>query len=246
MPGIPWARRIFVGSSGEMTPVEAGIYDASEITTPEASMQLQCTFLRSPGTTAEDVAVTTHNFTNFTGGAVDPSWDSGDFGTVETAMSLFWDAIKPYMKSTTVLHQYRWYAKTKATEAPATENPPVRVTSVSKTMTGTGAALPPQVALSVTEKTAARKNWGRFYIPSLTVDILEAASGRLTSGTADLVANAAKTMYETCATAELVPVVWSQKHKHAWTVERIQVDNIFDVIRRRRWETPTYRKSHPV
>jgi hypothetical protein len=246
MPGIPWSRRIFVGAGGEMTPLEAGLYDAAEIETPENAVQLQCSFLRVPGTTDEDVAVTTHNFVNYTGGAVDPSWDSGDFSTVEGEMTAFWTAVGAYMKSTTVLHQYRWYEKSKESEIPGTTQPPLRVTSVNQAMTSTSGALPPQCAVSVTEKTGARKNWGRFYIPSLTTQALEVAGGRILTTFVDIVAAAARDLYEDCAEAELVPIVWSQKHKHGWAVESIQVDNTFDVIRRRRWDTPTYRKTYPV
>lgn len=246
MPGIPWSRRLFLGDAEEVTPTEAGLYDAAEISTPENAMMLMCVYSRAPAGSTEDVAITTHHFVNYTGGAVDPSWDSGDFTTAEAAFDTFANVIKTYQPNTVALTQYRWYEKSAATETPGTENPPVRVTTKSVTGTGSGSALPPQCAISVTEKTSARKSWGRFYIPSVVHGVLDPPSGRLNTTTVDNLALQAKNLYETLATAELVPIVWSSKHKHGYAVERIQVDNIVDVIRRRRYDTGTYRKSYPV
>jgi hypothetical protein len=101
--------------------------------------------------------------------------------------------------------------------------------------------MPPQVALSVTERTPVRKRWGRFYLPYIDSTVISGA-GTIGGSTCTAVADAVETCYAACFTAELVPVVWSPTVKRAYGVTSIQVDNIFDVIRSRRYVTPTIRE----
>jgi hypothetical protein len=197
----------------------------------------QLVFTRSPAGSTEDVATFSMDFLNMTGGEPDDTWDAGDFGTVETALDAFDTAWKPYRAPHTSLTQYRWYRIGPAISPP---NPPVRITSKSVVGTGT-TSLPPQVAMTVTERTAVRRSWGRIYLPSLTTGTIGSGTGRIDSTCITTVANAMDALQGTCATADLLPVVYSRARGRAYTVESIQVDDLFDVQRPRRWDRPLIR-----
>lgn len=189
---------------------------------------------------------------NITGGDIDSSWTSGDYSTCETALDTCMTAMKPYLAPTLQVSEYRWY---KRAFNPMTETkpfqdsgPPDRVTS--KAIVGTSSAyLPRQVACTITEKTAWPKHWGRGYFPfgsgaSLTT------SGRIATGTVDIIQGAWQTLYNSLATAEFQPVVpVTQVHKDPvrglLQVTQVQVDDVPDVVRRRRLRNPSYRKVGP-
>jgi hypothetical protein len=101
--------------------------------------------------------------------------------------------------------------------------------------------MPFQVALSVTERTSIPKHWGRFYLPGFQAQAMETATGtgRWGSTTQATVANATATLYEDLASSGLVPVVVQVQRDKVYapalnTVTEIVVDDIPDVIRRRR------------
>jgi hypothetical protein len=110
--------------------------------------------------------------------------------------------------------------------------------------TNSSGALPPQVATSVTFKTAQRLRWGRYYLPhparntlsdkgSINVDFADA----LLAGTHELTRRDGN---GACLT------VFSHKYWDHQDPEFIQVDDIFDVIRRRRYSRPVFRQTLPA
>lgn len=186
--------------------------------------------------------VTVH-FLNLTDSEPDSTWDGTDYGTVETAFSQLWTDIKDNYFSWLHLDQFRWYRDGPAFHpTPSEGNPADRVTEVDvagSLTTGT-TNLPPQVAISVTERTAIRKRWGRFYLPAPRVS-QTTIEGRLQAAFVDEIADACEAAFNTCRAADLIPVVFSPTTENAYSVDELQVDDLFDVIRSRRWSGPTIR-----
>ena len=195
--------------------------------------------------------------------------DGTDLPALETLIGNYWTSTKIYYPSFLHSDQYRWYRdgpafyELRATPAPAryvplpTGNPAIRVTEVDVAGTGSGNVMPPQMAISVTEKTSSRLHWGRWYLPAPCVTGPLDASGRLPSTNVDALTGFAVTLYNACRAASYIPVVWSiqkpvrlkrngselpEQVARAYEVNSIQMDDLYDVIRRRRYSSPTYRK----
>jgi hypothetical protein len=188
-------------------------------------------------------AITTHDFINITDDETDNTWVDEDFEAVEDAWSEFYDDITAMLNDEVRVVEARWY-KFGPQINPTAEDPQpaVRVHEVNDAMSGAGAPLPPQVAISVTERTPVRKRWGRFYLPYPDSTVISGA-GTVGGSTCTALADAIELAYEACITAEIIPVVWSPTVKRAYAVTMLQVDNIFDVIRSRRYTTPTVREQ---
>lgn len=250
-----WVRFILIWGP----PVAAYLYDkylvGHESTTDAlAWRRVNLIYTRTtPTGTEEDKAQIGFDLINITGGAVDDTWTTGDFTTVETALTAWATSLQSSMQSNHTLTEYRWYRRAFNSldfEKPfAPSGAPVRITSVSKSGTA-GSFLPYQVACSVTEETGLRKHWGRFYVPGIVGTGGIGSTGRYASGTVDAIANATKTLYEACAAAELymiVPVTQMDKSpvRVLLPVEKVHVDDIPDIQRRRRARTVAYRKTLP-
>lgn len=199
---------------------------------------------RVSGGVSMDPAITTHDFVNITSDAIDSTWTEQDLINIENRYDTFWTAIKGSYAPEYSLDEYRWYKLGPDIVPP---NPPVRVTDRSVVGTNAGDSLPPQVAVSVTERTGTRRRWGRFYLPPPSVQQVDGAgSGRISNGFITQVANAAEAMYEGWKSDDFLPVVWSPSTQAAFSVESVQVDDLFDVIRSRRWKNPTVRDNRPI
>jgi hypothetical protein len=182
-------------------------------------------------------------------------------------MSAFWTAVQDRYRPTTILDQYRWYAVgpeiEEALGAPGRTGPPRRIVDVeiagTHSTSGVG-SLPPQVAVSVTEQTSDPQAWGRFYMPAPAAEWVT-TYGRVHSTFHTALANAADTLYEACVTAGAIPVVYSSakperetkagttlppKDARALTVDQLQVDDLYDVIRSRRWDAPTLKLQRAI
>lgn len=211
---------------------------------PYELRKLQIRYSRAPvGIGTQDVCVTTHHFLNLTDDAPDDTWDAGDYGAVEAALATYFAALKIIWPTWLHVDQYRWYRDGPAFHpTPAEGNPADRVTEVdiAGTLAAGSGVLPPQTAISVTEKTALRKRWGRYYLPAGATST-STQYGLLLEGTRDLVADASEAFYNTCRAADLIPVVFSPTTESSWSVDAIQVDDLFDVIRSRRWSSPSNR-----
>lgn len=246
------------------------VFTVTTFADPFEVRKLQVTWGFSAGSPlGDDVRVCTFHFLRLSGGAPSSAWGASDFGSIETAFDTLWTSIKPWYRSNIILQQYRWYK-----DGPAIEPPqePVRVVdrSVAGTMASTtyGQGVPPQVAVSVSEKTATRRHWGRFYLPQPAINMAGdalanntfAPSGRFSSGFLTVIANAVDVFYEACLAAALPVVVYSKAKPEregaegtlpaqgalAITVDNLQVDDIPDVIRSRRFDAPTLRVQRAV
>lgn len=214
----------------------------------------------------EDVRVCTFHCIKTVGGSPVASWDPADFVAMDNAFSAWWTSAKVLCTpdiSWTRLKAYR--------AGPNVLPPQTPTYDIVKTaQAGSGAGgLPPQVALSVTEKAGAKKNWGRFYFPALAQATggtsICGADGRPVNEVTTILADATDALYEAARIALTPFVIYHpalaanrptgnpptasslpERPAEAVTVESIQIDNVFDVIRNRRWETATLRTQRQV
>jgi hypothetical protein len=256
---------ISAGMSSSLGP-EGGTIVVTDFAAPFELRKLQWRISRAPtGGVTEDVAVLTFHFIKATGGAPGTYVDGTDLPAVETAVNAYWTAIKPQYHSMYVSDQFRWYKDGPAfyhLEAgkpafqPNGSNPAIRVTEVN--FPGTNAAsnqLSPQTAFTITEKVSSRRHWGRWYLPAMNTSLLN-ADGRISSANVTARLAEAVTFYNACRAASMVPVVFSVEKPErtnskggtlaaapavAYEVTALQMDDLVDVIRSRRWDTPTTR-----
>ena len=216
-----------------------------------------------------DDAITTHHFVKLTGGVPADFDDAVDLAPIETAFSDLWSAyLHTYYNPTQTLKEIRWYAAGPGVVPP---NPPLRVTTLNTPGTGSAASpiIPPQIAMSVTEKTSSSKHWGRFYLPGgvdsgwinpqgrFESGMLTAFGGHLATLYAAFAANGTPAVVYSAAKAirpnkagqrellkgnpatgtELLPAAGAR----ALAVQSLQLDDIPDVIRSRRWKHPLIR-----
>lgn len=239
---------------------EGGVAEVTDFGGTFEMRKLQVRFQRTPpGGVIEDIDVITMHFLKAPGGIPTNSWADSDYTTLETALGSWWTSIKVYFLNTTQLGQYRWYASGPEWDVtPAPYNPARRVTEVNvQGAASSGVALPPQVSISVTQKTATRPTWGRFYLPAPSTSTM-IADGLVSTAACDGITAATVTLFNAARAASLYPVVFTRargeytrkdgtvlppKAASAHTVEAVQVDDIFDIIRSRRWATVLYRKT---
>jgi len=180
------------------------------------------------------------HWVNVTGGDPDFTWTAADFAAAETLLTNFWSGHTAYFPNTIRAVEIRWYAFGPGVAAP---NPTVRVTPiVAQTPGASGGSGPRQLACAMTLKTPLRKHWGRFYLPitgSATCD----ASGRLPSATVDGLAVGLNTLALGDTGQGVFPCVYDRVRHGVFGISAVQVDDIPDVIRRRRPSTTLYRKQ---
>jgi len=229
--------------------------------------KLQVLFTRtSDAAVAEDDAVITFHFLKLSAGAPDGAWIAADFTAVEGALDTAWAAIKGFWQDNVTLDELRWYraGPQRDVELGGTgrTGPPVRV--VDRNVAGTSTAtigLPSQCAASVTEQCSDPKAWGRFYLPAPASNAIGGKYGRFDGSFAVALGNAFDTFYEAARTGGTPIVVYSvlkpvrptrtggtlpAKTARALTVDQLQIDDIPDVIRSRRWETPLLRLQRAI
>jgi len=243
-----------------LTPFGGGDLNVTDFTGTFEGRKVAVRWSRAPaGGTIEDAATTTLHFLKIDTGAPAAWVDGTDDATVESAFGTMWAGIKDAYASTVKLDVFRWSKSGPDWDiTPAPYNPAYRVTEVAVAGTGGGSQLPPQVAVSVTHKTSVRKRWGRCYLPAPTTDALQSTGRLKTSSTGS---NAAihtywLAMLEECTAAGIQPVIMSRARDAyttekgheiaaqpftAYSVEQVQVDDLFDVIRSRRYSGPTSR-----
>jgi hypothetical protein len=179
------------------------------------------------------------HWVNTTGGDLDYTWTTADFTAAETVLKTFWAACAPYFHSGVRSAEMRWYPYGPNVHAP---NPAYRITSVGTPVAGgTSTYFPRQCANAITFKTAMRKHWGRVYVPFSggTVD----QAGRTANLTCDNLAIAGTNLAHGDTSAGVFPCVYDRTHQALWGINRVQVDNTADVIRRRRPKHSTYKKE---
>lgn len=204
---------------------------------------VQVVFDRSELTADEDVAIITMHIRQVVEAAPDiiPIGDQGrqdfigNFGT-------FFNAIRQYMSSTYKVKELRFY------DVPSGPGIPMGDPVLVHESTLAGASglqcMPPQVALSVTFKTEHRKRWGRFYLPGL-ISTTATGVGRVDPVVCQAVAAATHNLTSRSGTGAAL-TVFSRVHWNHEDPTEIQVDDIFDVIRRRRFSKAEVKEVVPA
>lgn len=240
---------------------EGGVAAVTDFTGTFELRKLQWRLSRAPSARVEDVDVMTFHFLKVSGG-VPTTWADGtDLPALETLVNNYWTAIAGRFPSFMHSDQFRWYRDGPAfytlnsggtAYVPIGDNPAVRVTEVD--VAGTAAAapwLPPQSAITITERTSSRKHWGRFYLPAIGSGSVT-NDGLVAAATFTSLLGGAVTFYNAARAASMLPVVWSiQKPVRpkasggtlpavgaaAYEITSLQMDDIIDVIRSRRYQT---------
>lgn len=205
----------------------------------------------------DDSRICTFHLAKVAGGVVDPDWDGTDFTALDARFVTFWNAISGIYGSTVKFDRLKVYKA-----GPAIVPPQVPVYDADKDLAGisTDAQMPPQVAISVTEQAGSKLNWGRFFLPAPGVTASD-TYGRWDGSLLTTIANAVDVLYEGLKTDGLHPVVYREELPErekkngavlparaatAWDVEQIQVDDVADVIRSRRWKQPLLRVQRAI
>ena len=179
----------------------------------------------------EDPAVTTHHFGN---GAAAPT--AAQINEFDVNLGLAWPSLMSRISTKVKITQLRMYHA----EAVAPSSP-VATKTVLYAGTSTVDPLPPQVAVTVTEKTDIPRRWGRFYVPGFVMDSVDTV-GRIDSNTITAVVTFADKLHQPFATSNLLaPQVYSRLYGDARNITSLQVDDLFDVQRRRRFDAPLVR-----
>lgn len=187
----------------------------------------------------EDVAVITMHVRGVQASLPDNLFPLDDAGRTDFAARLdtFFAGATTYMSSKVVVKQYRFY---KLPDSFGLDmGPPVKVVDTSHPGKSSATPLPNQIACSITFKTDRRKTWGRFYLPGLVVDDLSSV-GLLTNAMVGTLAQTAHALTSRSGNGGCL-TVWSRKEWTHHDPQVIQVDNIPDVIRRRRASLPTFK-----
>lgn len=204
----------------------------------------------TPVGTVEDMAQIGFNITNITGGDLDTTWTTQDYTTCEAHFTELFTTLRSSLMPSHKLVDWRWYKRAFNPAAHwgqsplpgevrfAKSGPPERITPVNLAGTAATGALPYQAAVSVTFRTPTPRHWGRVYWPGYGAGSLD-ANGRWGSGAVLGIANAHAELKDDLEGSEFQLVVPTTQIDNVLqpalqTVGSIQVDDIPDVIRRRR------------
>lgn len=223
----------------------------------------------TPATTAEDYATWGMDIVNMTGGNIDSSWTAGDYTAVDAALNELLTTLNAFVSNTHTLVDVQYYARSfnpdlvagnpvpqyktdpstgRTKEIPrfSRSGPPLHI--LTKNLVGGSGAftLPYQSAMSVTFRTATRKHWGRCYLPGLHSGEIQSANGRFATATITSVANAFAEFASDLGANDFYPMVavTQQDGKSAtalMSIKELVVDDVPDVIRRRRPKQPSQR-----
>lgn len=199
---------------------------------------VQFVFDRETLSPDEDVAVMTMHIRQVESGLPD-IFPLGDQGRTEfvTNTNAWWGAVKGFVSQHITFREMRFYEVPPVAGTDMGE--PVYVQGVAQPATGTSGALPPQVALSITFRTSKRATWGRFYLPNPARSVCD-DKGRIDSTAAQSILTATHQLTSRASSGGSLTVFSRKEWKHH-DPELIQIDDIFDVIRSRRYKSPHYR-----
>jgi hypothetical protein len=188
-----------------------------------------------------------------------------ELAAIEARATTLWGSINGLFPASIVLDRYEWHNFGVGIRRP---NPKRRET-IGLSGAGTvdaANALPPQVATTVTFRTNHRKTWGRVYLPALAV--ASCLNGRLLAGSQASIRTAFGTFAEGVAGDSTPLVIWSPRRagdaleygpdahaahldepdttSFAKSVTIVAVDDLFDVMRSRRFDKPTTIATHTL
>jgi hypothetical protein len=176
-----------------------------------------------------DPALMHFDFLNMTAGNPDDTWTSGDYTTLEGLLDTMYTALSSYLASGHSVTTYTWHRVGTGVTKP---NPAERVFVKGSAIAGAGGSgMTLQTACSITFRTGVRKSWGRTYLP-FNAGI--STNRRPSSTQVSAVATAVGNMVSSAATSDFHLVVVSTPLRSSLNAEHVEVDDVLDVIRRRR------------
>lgn len=200
-------------------------------------------------TAASEKFVTTMDIANITGGAVDSTWNDADYATVWAALDELMTAWAANMPTTYRWVEVRSYVRMfndYSNPNPfVLSGPPERIIPTVRQGTSGAATQAPQVSITSTDRTPYARHWGRNYWPHPSSASCTPA-GYVSPSVQTALATAVHSCYADLQAAEFFPVVpitmvGGIPTRGLLTVNEVQVDDLFDVIRRRRQKLPTSR-----
>ena len=231
------------------------MFDGTE-ETPSSWRHIQMVFADSGNADPRDRMVTTLDVANITGGAIDGTWTDADYTTVQAIVGQLATGWTTGFGQGRLRHlENRYYVS--AFNPLSDPRPFMRGGSPERIFPGTAvggassaAIMQNQCSFTTTERTVYPRHWGRNYWPFPHNGLLSLQGGIATANV-DALAQLVHDRYEDLMDAEFFPVVPitqvdKQPARGLLTVSEIQVDNVPDVIRRRRIAATGYRKVLPL
>jgi hypothetical protein len=201
-----------------------------------------------------DECVVTLDLANITNGGLDSSWTSTDYATTDGILQACINNWAAHMAGDMQAKEVRYYRRV---YNPYTDQkpfppsgPPEHVFPIT-TIGTNSTTCAHQVAVTHTEITAYPRHWGRAYWPVPGTNLIYGGGGYLAQTFVDAWAAEIQNTYEVLMNAEFFPTVPTTQvngvaSRQLLGIAKIQVDNVPDVVRRRRPRTTTYRKVLPV
>lgn len=216
---------------------------------------IQVVFKPVGSTDAADKAITTFDVANITGGQIDNSWTDADYTAVRDRILALATAWAGWMQSGYQLSEIRFYRRRfnplGINEPFVKSGSPERVYLYSQAGSST-AYQARQVSWTTTERTTYPRHWGRNYWPFPGAGASQTNSvGLIPSATVNTWGAAVHDTYAQLMAAEFFPVVpVTQVDKTPTrgllTVSAVQMDDIPDVVRRRRNKMGVVKYNAPV
>lgn len=177
----------------------------------------------------EDAAMVNIHFANYTGGALDATWTTGDFTSCETNLLAMFNSLKADLMPRHLIDSLRWYSYGPGVAS----GPPTRITPVGIAGTASGSCLPYQCATVLSLFTGLPRRRGRIYWPGLPVAGVT-TDGQLIAAYVSTFATAWQTFLSAQHTAQIPVIVYDRVHGAIQSLTAGKVDSIVDIQRRRR------------
>lgn len=192
-------------------------------------------------------------------------WGTLDFDLVSASIQTWLTSMTAHICSRYKAVEIRYYRRSfnpNNDDKPyADSGGPSRIDVISIVNTGSG-GVPPQVTSTITEVTPSRKHWGRLYLPTLAGSNFDTNGRLVTTSVFTLAGNFQSMMIEELSSngyALVVPTtssggVFDPSVEGDWTtvkartlqnVNGCRVDDVIDVVRRRRHKKPLQRAIQP-
>lgn len=206
----------------------------------------KCTILWSrttPAGTREDFVSTNLHMCVHVGAGSYVALTDSQKADAEADLDTFTTAIAARQSNQFTLAYYQWHD---IIVGDATYGQIDRSTTKSTAGGSASMRLPDQLSVNATFRTAARRHWGRIYLPGIGSNHYETTYGRVTNAGCDGVASDVRTLANNLVanTAATELVIFSKAHGAVLSVDEIHVDNVPDVVRRRRAKMASYRKIY--
>lgn len=254
-PLPPWARALLQLEPLIQTGLQEvlqyiGIMKDAAQPTPDTWMHIQLVGKPLASVNRSDEFVTTFDIVNITNGHIDNTWTSTDTQKVSIALANLMLAWASTMSSQYTWTEQRFYLRQfnpYTLEKPYAKSGPPAIIYPYVVAGGLPGPMAPQVSLTSTDRTAYAKHWGRNYWPHPTGAMVASTGETVTHSAVDGLADAVHVCYAALMADEFYPVVTVTQVDKApvrglLTVSSIQVDDLFDVIRRRRPKQASYKR----